>query len=67
MGVVTDGVPVRVDDDRGRRHLGESFPHNGFQGWSKDELDALLEKGGDGLYPLRLIVQAFPVIGKTTQ
>ena len=30
-GVVGDGVPVRVDEDRGRGQLGEQFSHNGFQ------------------------------------
>ena len=66
-GVVADGVPVRVDEDRGRGKLGEQFPHNGFRGRSKDELDALFEKGGDGPYPLRHIALKIPVIGKTTQ
>ena len=66
-GVVADGVPVRVDEDRGRRQLGEQFPHNVFHGRSKDELDALFEKGGDGPYPLRHIALKIPVIGKTTQ
>ena len=61
-GVLADGVPFRVDEDRGRRLLGEQFPHNVFQGRSKDELDALFEKGGDGPYPLRHIAQKFPVM-----
>ena len=32
-----------------------------------DEFDALLEKGGDGPYPLRHIAQYFFLIGKTIQ
>ena len=40
-GVVGDGVPLGVDEDRGRGQLGEKFPHNGFHGRSKDEHDAL--------------------------
>ena len=44
-GVVADGVPVGVDEDRGRGQLGEKFPHNGFHGRREDELDALFEKG----------------------
>ena len=64
-GVVTDGVPVRADEDRGRG-LGEHLPHNGFHCRGEDELDALFDKGGDGPYPLRRIAQKFPVIGKAT-
>ena len=52
-GVVGDGVPVGVDEDWERAKLGERFPHNGFHGRTKDELDALFEKGGGGPYPLR--------------
>ena len=66
-GVVGDGVPVGVDEDRECGQLREQFPHNGFHGRSKDELDALFEKGCDGPYPLRHIAQNFPVIGTTTQ
>ena len=64
--VVCDAVAVGIDEDRGRGQVGEKFPHNGFHGRSKDELDALFEKGGDGPYPLRRIAQKFPVIGKAT-
>ena len=62
--VVGYGVPVGVDEDRGRGWLGEEFPHNGFQGRSKDELDALSENvgEGDGPYPLRDISQKLPAI-----
>ena len=56
-GVVVDGVPIGVDEDRGRGQLGDKFPHNGLHGRRKDELDALFGKGGDGPYPLRHIGQ----------
>ena len=65
-GVVGDAVPVDVNEDRRRGQPGEKFPHDGFHSRSKDELDALFEKGGDGPYPLRRIAQKFPVIGKAT-
>ena len=42
-GDIADGVPVRVDEDRGRGQFGEQFPHNGFHGRSKDELDTSFE------------------------
>ena len=66
-GVVGDVVPVGEDEYRGRGQLGEKFPHNGFHGRNKDELDALFEKGGDQPYPLYHVAQKFPVIGTTTQ
>ena len=65
--VVGDGVPVGVDEDRRRGPLSENPLHYGFHGRSKDELDALFEKGDDGPYPLRHIAQTFPVIETTTQ
>ena len=43
-GVVDDGALVRVDEDRGRRQLGEKFSNNGFHGRSKGELDAFLRR-----------------------
>ena len=58
-GVVDDGVPVGVDEDRERGQLGEQFPHNGFHGRSKDEIDALFEKGCAGPYPLRVSVSPY--------
>ena len=65
--IVGDAVPVGVNEERRRGQLDEKFPPDGFHGRSKDELDALFAKGGDGPYPLGHIAQKFPVIGKTSQ
>ena len=47
-GVVGDGVSVGVDEAWGRGRLVEKLSHNGLNGGSKDELDALFGKGVDG-------------------
>ena len=66
-GVVGDAVPVGVNEDRRRGQLGKTLPHDGFHGRSKDERDALVEKGDDGPYPLRHVAQKFPAIGEISQ
>ena len=53
VGVVVDAFQVGVDEDRRRGQLGKKFPHDGFHGRSRDEFDALREKGGDRPYSLR--------------
>ena len=65
--VIRDGVPVGVDEDRGRGQLGQKFPHDGFHSWSKYELDPLFQKGIDGPYALCHTAQGFPVLGKCAQ
>ena len=43
-GVVGDGVPVRVDQDRRTDEFSEELSDDGFHFWNENELNTLLEQ-----------------------
>ena len=43
-GVIGDGVPVRVDQDRRTDEFSEELSDDGFHFWNENELNTLLEQ-----------------------
>ena len=61
-GVVGDGVPVRVDQDRGGGEFVEGLTDDGFHFWGEDELNTLLEQGVDRKEPSGKVLEDFAVV-----
>ena len=64
-GVVGDGVPVRIDQNRGSGEFAE-LSDDGFRFRGEDELDTLLEQGFDGAKPSGNILQESVIVPNTS-
>ena len=61
-GVVSDGVPVRVDQDQGGGEFVEDPADDGFHVRGENELNASLTQGVNGAEPSGKVLQEFTVV-----